>query len=113
MTAKTDTDRMRYLASCAEDWLVAEVLMGYDNHLGDVIVERTGCAVPDGVEQTDDDRLEAFRRLVDEARVRPAYDDWPVLSETTVVREYDPLLYGRPVGSVWPVTVAEAQKGQP
>ena len=43
--------------------------------------------------------------------VRPAYDDWPVLSETTVVREYDPLLYGRPVGSGWPVTVDGAQQG--
>jgi hypothetical protein len=95
---------MRYLASCAEDWLVAEVLMDYDNHLGDVIVERTGCAVPDGVEQTDDDRLEAFRRLVDEARVRPEYDDWPVADTgTAIVREYDPLLYGRPVGSGWQI----------
>jgi len=48
----------------------------------------------------------------DDGWERTKYDDWPVADTgTAIVREYAPLLYGRPVGSGWPVTVEGAQRG--
>ena len=72
MAGRTDTDRLRYLAGCGSDSGpicdgFANVLDDYDTFLGDVLAERCGDVVPDDIEDTDDDRIQAFRRLVDAA----------------------------------------------
>lgn len=73
MKRRTDTDRMKWLAGCgSEDGPIIEgfanVLEDYWCFLGDVIRERIGDDndSPD-VEGTDEDKLKAFRRMVDEA----------------------------------------------
>jgi len=42
--------------------------------------------------------------------VRPAYDDFPAVTTYSVRRQYDPEFYGRPTGTHWPVTDAEAAR---
>jgi hypothetical protein len=70
---RTDTARMKWLAGCgSEDGPVIEgfanVLDEFWSFLGDAIRERIGEAndTPD-VEGTDEDKLKAFRAMVDEA----------------------------------------------
>ena len=43
--------------------------------------------------------------------VRPAYTDFPPVTDYEYTHEYDPELYGRPAGSTWPKTRAEAAAG--
>ena len=68
----TDTDRMRFLAGCGDDdgpicEGFSNVFDDYYDYLGDVLAERCGDVVPDDIEETADDKLDAFRRLVDAA----------------------------------------------
>lgn len=42
--------------------------------------------------------------------VRPTYDDFPPVTTYSVIRQYDPEFYGRPAGTHWPVTAAEAAR---
>ena len=67
-----DTDRLRWLAGCDDDGPVIEGFTClYDdfwNYLGDAIRERIGEDNDDGSDEgTPDDRLTAFRNMIDDA----------------------------------------------
>jgi hypothetical protein len=71
---KTDEDRLRYLAGCGTDNgpIVEEIGRSLDDwwtYLGEVCIHRVGHAVyaKDDFEASDEDKLEAFRRMVDAA----------------------------------------------
>lgn len=71
---KTDDDRLRYLAGCGHD--DGPIIEGFGNvlddwwtYLGDVCRDRVGddAYAADDFEASDDDKVEAFRRMVDAA----------------------------------------------
>lgn len=67
----TDTDRMRFLAGWgSDDGPVVDgfvnVLQDFYEYLSDVLAEKHEVVTED-LEATDDDELEAFRRLIDAA----------------------------------------------
>lgn len=69
--SNTDTDRMRFLSGWGSDeGPIVEgfvnVLQDFYEYLGDVLAERHEIVTED-LEATDDDKLEAFRRLIDAA----------------------------------------------
>ena len=68
---RTDTDRMMFLAGCgSDDGPIVEgfvnVLQGFYEYIGDVLADKFD-TIPDDLEANDDDKLEAFRRLIDAA----------------------------------------------
>lgn len=71
----TDTDRLRFLAGCGTtDGPTVEFIMVEDFYdvLGDVMIETDKSYDTEVREPTDDEKLEAFRRLVDKAmEVKP------------------------------------------
>lgn len=73
-TKRSDTERLKFLAGCgSDDGPVIESFVNvfdeFNDYLGQVLAERLpeGDDVPDDLEATDGDQVEAFRRLIDAA----------------------------------------------